>query len=71
MHECNAQSLILPPFGPKRWDITTGLVLRAGRLSESNSSLDERPGSTTTLHPTATAASLGPELQSEPHRLRT
>jgi hypothetical protein len=23
MHECNAQTLILPPFGPKRWDVTT------------------------------------------------
>jgi hypothetical protein len=22
MHECNAQTLILPPFGPKRWDVT-------------------------------------------------
>jgi hypothetical protein len=22
MLECNAQTLILPPFGPKRWDVT-------------------------------------------------
>jgi hypothetical protein len=22
MHECNAQTLILPPFDPKRWDVT-------------------------------------------------
>jgi hypothetical protein len=28
MHECNAQTLILPPFGPKRWDLTlTNMVL--------------------------------------------
>jgi hypothetical protein len=25
MHECNAQTLILPPFGPKRWDVTITL----------------------------------------------
>jgi hypothetical protein len=32
MHECNAQTLILPPFGPKRWDVTQARVaaLEAG-----------------------------------------
>jgi hypothetical protein len=26
MHECNAQTLILPSFGPKRWDVTSWLL---------------------------------------------
>jgi hypothetical protein len=49
MHECNAQTLILPPFGPKRWDVTKGMSLTVPRRGETMVDIDRNLHSSMTV----------------------